>query len=139
MVRVDVIYEGGLHCRATHGPSGAAIQTDAPVDNQGKGEAFSPTDLVGTAMGTCMLTIMGIAAEKHGWDIEGASATIEKHMIADPQRRIAKLDVVIRIPLELDERARTVLEQAALSCPVHRSLLPGTEIPVRFEWGAPVG
>ena len=134
MVSMSVTYEGGLRCRATHGPSGTEITTDAPVDNHGRGESFSPTDLVASALGACMLTIMGIAAERHGWKIEGARADVVKHMVAEPRRRIGKLELVIRVPGELDDKARTILERAALTCPVHASLHPDVELPVRFEW-----
>jgi len=136
MVEIRVLYEGELHCRATHGPSGATLATDAPLDNHGKGEAFSPTDLVGTAMGTCMLTIMGIAAEERGWDLRGATARVEKHMVRAPMRRIGKLEVVIAVPGGLPEEARPVLERAALGCPVRASLRPEIEVPIRFEWGS---
>ena len=135
MVKIQATYEGGLRCRAEHGPSGAALSTDAPVDNQGKGESFSPTDLVATALGTCMLTTMGIVAERHGWDLSGAEALVEKGMVADPARRIGRLAVEIRVPAKLDQRARETLERTALTCPVHKSLRPEVEIPVRFAWG----
>lgn len=138
MVQIQATYEGGLRCRATHGPSGAELLTDAPVDNRGKGQSFSPTDLVATALGVCMVTVMGIKAEDHGWDLTGATVTVEKKMIADPVRRIGKLVVVIRVPGEFDEKARTILERAAHTCPVHKSLHPDVEIPVRFEWGSAV-
>ena len=134
MVQIHVLYEGELRCQATHGPSSTRLTTDAPVDNHGKGESFSPTDLVAAALGSCMVTIMGIAAERHGWDISGSDVRVTKHMVAEPRRRIGKLEVVIRVPHELDERARTTLERAALSCPVHGSLHPDMELPVRFEW-----
>jgi len=134
MVRIEVDYEGELRCRATHGPSRAQLSTDAPADNQGRGESFSPTDLVATALGTCMLTLMGIVARRHGWDLAGASATVEKEMVADPARRIGRLAVVIRGPQRLSEPARRALEAAALTCPVHKSLSPSVEIPLRFEW-----
>lgn len=137
MVEIRSRYEGDLHCVATHAPSGVELATDAPVDNQGRGASFSPTDLVGTALGTCMLTTMGIVAARHGWKFEGARASVEKAMVADPVRRIGSLSVVLRLPGELDERARTTLERTALTCPVHRSLHPDVSIPVRFEWGAP--
>lgn len=134
MVRIDIEYLGDLRVAAVHAPSGARIVTDAPIDNQGKGESFSPTDLVGTAMGTCMLTIMGIAARKHALDLTGTTASVEKSMIADPRRRIAKLEVVIRVPRVFDAASQKLLEEAALTCPVHASLRPETQIPVRFEW-----
>ena len=136
MVKVRVSYEGGLRCRATHGPSGAEVVTDAPVDNHGQGQSFSPTDLVATALGACMLTIMGIVAERHGWDLAGATVEVEKSMVADPDRRIGSLGVVIQVAGEHDAKARTVLERAALTCPVHRTLGANVDIPVRFVWGA---
>ena len=136
MVQVDVVYEGGLRTRAVHGPSGCELVTDAPVDNQGKGESFSPTDLVATALGTCMLTIVGIVAERHGWPVEGASARVEKGMVTDPVRRIGRLEVVIRVPGEFSEKEQELLQKAALTCPVHKSLSAEMEIPVRFEFGA---
>lgn len=135
MVQIDVVYEGSLRCRATHGPSRRELVTDAPLDNQGKGESFSPTDLVATALGTCMLTIMGIAAEKHGLDLTGARVTVKKHMRADPERRIGKLEVEIYVPRALEERWRVLLEKAALSCPVHKSLHPSLETPIVFRYG----
>lgn len=92
MVEVDVVYQGDLHCLATHGPSQQTLETDAPKDNMGKGEAFSPTDLVGTAMGTCMLTIMGIVAKNLGIDITGAKAHVTKEMATEGIRRIKKLE-----------------------------------------------
>lgn len=137
MVRIEIQYEGDLHCSATHGPSQARLSTDAPLDNQGRGESFSPTDLVATALGTCMLTLMGIAAKRHGWDLRGASVEVEKAMVQQPVRRIGSLTVVIRVPGAFDEKARTLLERAALTCPVHQSLHPDVAKPVRFEWGTP--
>ena len=98
MVQTIVTYTGELGCTAAHGPSGRTLQTDAPKDNNGKGESFSPTDLVATALGTCMLTVMGIAARRLGVDMTGAKATVDKGMVADPLRRIGRLSVQIRIP-----------------------------------------
>jgi putative redox protein len=135
MVTITLSYSGELRTQATHGPSRSALVTDAPVDNQGKGESFSPTDLVATALGTCMLTTMGIVAKRHGWKLEGASATVEKHMVADPERRIGKLSVELRLPAGFGAKERTILERTALTCPVHRSLHPKVEIPVSFSWG----
>lgn len=135
MVTIHISYAGDLSTQATHGPSRTVLVTDAPVDNQGKGASFSPTDLVATALGTCMLTTMGIVARRHGWKLEGASATVEKHMVADPERRIGKLAVVLRFPDGFGEKERTILERTALTCPVHRSLHPKVEIPVTFQWG----
>ncbi len=134
VVQIEIRYEGGLRCAATHGPSGTQLTTDAPVDNHGRGESFSPTDLLATALGTCMLTLMGIAAERHAWDLAGATVRVAKRMASDP-RRVGELEVVIAVPAELDQRARTSLERAALTCPVHKSLHPDVAIPVRFAWG----
>lgn len=135
MVQIDIAYEGSLRMRATHGPSGTTLITDPPVDNHGKGESFSPTDLVATALGTCMLSLMSIVAERHSWDLSGTRAAVKKHMVSTPERRIGKLEVEIFVPHVLDEKQRSMLEKAALACPVHRSLHPAIEIPVQFHWG----
>lgn len=134
IVEVRATYKGGLHTEAIHGPSNAVLETDAPVDNCGKGEEFSPTDLVGTAMGTCMLTIMGIYAQNHEIDIEGATATVQKEMTQELPRMIARLSTVIEVPLPADHKSCKGLEQAALGCPVHRSLHADIEKPVEFRW-----
>jgi putative redox protein len=134
MVNIQVEYQGDLHCKATHGPSGAELSTDAPKDNQGRGESFSPTDLVATALGTCMLTIMGIAARTLNIDITGATATVEKEMTAAP-RRIQRLTVRIHVPHSPSPADREKLERAAHTCPVHKSLHPDVEIPIEFTWG----
>jgi putative redox protein len=136
MVKIQANYEGELHCVATHGPSKVTLPTDAPVDNLGRGASFSPTDLVATALGTCMLTTMGIVAQRNGWNIAGAAIEVEKGMVADPLRRIGSLTVVLRIPGDFDATARKTLEQTALTCPVTRCLHPDVSIPVRFEWSA---
>ena len=122
VTRIDSRYEGGLRCQSIHGPSASALETDAPTDNQGQGERFSPTDLVATALSTCILTIMGIVAERHGWDLEGCSARVEKTMTADPPRRIAKLNVWVQLPPTLEPQQRAVLQRAAEHCPVKVSL-----------------
>ena len=137
MVSIDVRYDGELHCTAVHGPSGIQLQTDAPVDNQGKGASFSPTDLVATALTTCMATTMGIVARKHGWSIDGAEFRVHKHMSTSPPRRIARLDVKIRMPpgsTALDTEARASLEYTAHTCPVRLSLRDSIEVPIEFEW-----
>lgn len=135
MVEIRIEYEGGLRCSAVHGPSGARLSTDAPVDNHGRGQSFSPTDLTATSLGVCMLSVMGIVAERHGWNMTGAGATVEKSMVADPVRRIARLAVRIRVPGIVDPRQREALERAAATCPVHESLSPAVEVSVVFEWG----
>lgn len=135
MVRIQVAYEGELHCKAVHGPSGAELSTDAPVDNQGRGESFSPTDLVATALGSCMLTVMGILARTLGIDIAGATATVEKEMTSAPPRRIQRLRVRIEMPPGIGAENREKFERAAHTCPVHRSLHPDVEKPIEFVWG----
>ncbi|MBM4011600.1 MAG: OsmC family protein [Planctomycetes bacterium] len=134
MLQVSSRYEGGLRCRATHGPSGTTLVTDAPVDNHGKGESFSPTDLVATALGACMLTIMGIVAERHAIDLVGATVETVKEMTKEPPRRIASLRTRITIPLPADHPQRQLLEQAAHTCPVHKSLHPDIDALVEFVW-----
>jgi putative redox protein len=137
-VEIQVSYEGALRCRATHGPSKSQLTTDAPVDNQGRGETFSPTDLVATALGTCLLTTMGIVAQRHGIDLTGATVKVEKHMIADPDRRIAALPAVVtfpaRVAAEVADKERALLERTAHGCPVQRSLDPRVERPIAFVW-----
>jgi putative redox protein len=135
VVRIDVHYEGGLRTRAVHGPSGTELFTDAPVDNRGLGRSFSPTDLLGTAIGTCMLTLMGIAAQDRGFDLAGASATVEKHMVAAPRRRIGRLVVEIVVPQDPGPDGRRVLEAAARGCPVSASLAPEVAVELTFRWG----
>ncbi|MEM7010343.1 MAG: OsmC family protein [Verrucomicrobiota bacterium] len=134
MVQIDVTYEGGLRCSATHGPSGEKLFTDAPVDNHGKGESFSPTDLCATALATCMPTVIGIFAERHDIDLKGMTVRVGKIMTAEPPRRIAKLELEINVPIAEDHKHREALERAALTCPVHKSLLAEIEIPVKFNW-----
>jgi putative redox protein len=135
MVKIEIAYQGQLRCEAVHGPSGTKLSTDAPKDNHGKGESFSPTDLVATALGTCMLTVMGIVAQRHNISLEGATVTVVKDMATAPARRIGRLTVDIRVPGKLDEEQRKLLENAAHTCPVHKSLHPEIEIPVAFHWG----
>ncbi|MCG8589441.1 MAG: OsmC family protein [Proteobacteria bacterium] len=139
MVEIEGVYEGGLHTRARHGPSGSEIETDAPVDNHGRGEAFSPTDLVAAAVGSCMLTVMGIVAARHHWPLVGARFRVEKHMAAAPVRRIARLVVEFTLPEGLPEAAHKPLERAAHTCPVHQSLHPDVEVDVRFRWPESAG
>jgi putative redox protein len=143
LVRIDISYEGDLHCRAVHGPSGRVLETDAPVDNHGRGEAFSPTDLLATGLVTCMATTMGIRAKKEGWDLGGMSISVEKIMSKEAPRRVARLEVVLTLPearaVLLDAAARTELEKTAHTCPVRLSIAPVVDVPVTFVWGAPDG
>jgi putative redox protein len=132
-VEISGRYSGQLKTEMTHGPSGVVLRTAAPVDNQGDGSSFSPTDLVAAALGSCMVTTMAIVAEREGIDLSGVSFHVEKHMTGDP-RRIARLPVVIHMPAGLPAAARLKLERAAHTCPVHRSLLPEVEKDVRFVY-----
>jgi len=125
-------YEGQLRTQATHVASGTSIQTDAPVDNHGRGEAFSPTDLVGTALGTCILTTMAIVAERHNVDLVGSTVDVKKIMSSEPPRRIAQFDVDLYLPATLSESDRALMERVAHTCPVALSLNPEIRQEVRF-------
>ena len=133
MIVIEVEYAGGLRCTSKH-PSGVTLSTDAPKDNEGRGESFSPTDLLATSLLTCMLTTMGIVARKRGWNMDGARGNVEKHMVADPLRRIGRLPIRIELPRGLPKDARPVLEKTALTCPVHLSVNPAIERPVTFVY-----
>ncbi|QES88483.1 OsmC family protein [Rhizosphaericola mali] len=129
-----ILYTGDLRTESTHIQSGTTIETDAPVDNHGKGERFSPTDMVANSLGTCMLTTMGIKAEDLQVDLKGTSAEITKIMAAEP-RRIAEIKVLIHFPaLDLDEKTKTILERTALHCPVAKSLSADLIQTVEFDW-----
>jgi putative redox protein len=137
MIDIDVVYEGELHCAATHRPSGAQVATDAPVDNHGRGESFSPTDLVATALGTCMATVMGILANKQNLPIAGARLNVKKGMTTTAPRRIAQLVVQVDMPesaRSIPDASRRDLEHAANTCPVRLSVLDAIDVPVRFVW-----
>jgi putative redox protein len=137
VVDIFLEYQGDLHCRAVHGPSSAVLVTDAPVDNQGRGESFSPTDLVATGLGTCMATVMGILARKHGYALEGMRVHVKKQMTSAKPRRIAQLAVEVTLPKSVTlsvADGRTALEQEAHQCPVRLSLLDAIEVPVHFDW-----
>ena len=131
----QIIYEGNLRTVATHLQSGTVIETDAPTDNQGKGERFSPTDLVATALGNCMLTIMGIKARDMGLDLEGTTVDVTKIMASEP-RRIGGVKIMFHFTerLKVDEKQRTILERAAMTCPVIESLNKGIEKDINFNW-----
>ncbi|MFP4229295.1 MAG: OsmC family protein, partial [Salinivenus sp.] len=132
-VRIDATYQGDLRCVAAHAPSGVTLTTDAPEDNHGKGRSFSPTDLMATALGTCVATILGIQAKQHDLDLEGMEISVEKEMASNP-RRIDTLRTEVHMPVTLDEPMRTRLERAARHCPVHESLHPDIDAPVTFHW-----
>jgi uncharacterized OsmC-like protein len=132
MVKVFIEYQGDLNCHVKHGPSGKTLETDAPVDNQGRGESFSPTDLVATALGTCMATVMGIYARQKGIALEGMRVEVSKEMTQVSPRKIARLTTEVWMPAGL--APNRALEHAALTCPVHHSLHPDVEKPVNFHW-----
>lgn len=136
MVTIQASYDGNLRCTAIHGPSGTILSTDAPKDNEGLGESFSPTDLVATGLSVCILTILGILARREGIPLEGATAVVEKHMVANPHRRIGALPVTITIPTRLTDAQKVKLERAARTCPVHQSLHPEIDRTIRFVYTA---
>ena len=134
MVNISIEYTGDLHCDAVHGPSKSKLATDAPTDNKGKGAAFSPTDLVATALGTCMGTTMGIRAAEIGVDLKGMTVSVNKEMSKEGPRRIVGLPSEVHIPLPPDHPQREFLEQTALNCPVHKSLPAEIDRPTKFFW-----
>lgn len=133
MVEITGRYTGALGMELTHGPSGTALRTAAPRDNNGDGSSFSPTDLVAAALGSCMVTTMAIVAAREGIPFSGAGFRVEKHMRGEP-RRIDRLPVTVTMPIGLDDEQRRTLEAAALGCPVERSLLPEIEREVTFVY-----
>lgn len=131
MVHMRIAYEGEKHCQALHQPSKSTIETDAPKDNNGRGERFSPTDLVGAALGSCMLTVMGISAEKENLDMKNSSAEVIKEMTGAP-RKIKQLSVKLHLPKGWDAATREKYQNIALNCPVKLSLHPDVQLPVEF-------
>ena len=134
MITITSTYDGRLRCTSVHGPSSQTLITDAPVDNHGKGESFSPSDLVATAVANCMMTVMGIAAQRHSVDIKGTTVVIGKEMSSDAPRRIVALRSVMTIPLAADHPQRALLEAAAKACPVKQSLAAEIDTTVEFQW-----
>ena len=134
MVEIKLAYEGELHCSAVHTPSGNTLVTDAPVDNNGRGQAFSPTDLVATALASCAATVIGIVAARKQIAVEGMTVVVRKFMAADSPRRIGRLELDIVVPLAADHPDRMVLESAARGCPVFHSIHPDIEVVMNWEW-----
>ena len=134
MVRITGVYQGELRCSAVHGPSGDALSTDAPRDNQGRGEAFSPTDLVATAFATCVATTMAIEARRHGVELGGLKYEVTKEMAPDAPRRISRLAARFWMPASARRVPAGVLERAAETCPVHQSLAASVEKVIDFTW-----
>ncbi len=133
MVKITGEYQGDLHCVATHEPSGNSLVTDAPKDNQGRGEAFSPTDLLATAFATCVCTIVAMAARVKGVDLKGLRYEVQKEM-TPPPRRVASLTLTLWLPPAAKAVPQEILERAAHSCPVHQSLAPEVEKRIEFRW-----
>jgi putative redox protein len=135
MVRISLIYEGNLRTSAVHEESGSVIQTDAPKDNHGQGKLFSPTDLLATALGTCVITVMGILANKLNVKLPGLRATVQKEMAKIPSRKVGRIVIDIYCPLTFDRETISKLEQAGAGCPVHHSLHPDVQQEINFHWG----
>ena len=136
MVKTTATYTGRLGCAATHPDSGATLTTAAPLDNAGDGSSFSPTDLVGVAAGTCILTTMAIVAEREGYPpLDGATATTEKHMSDTAPRRIARLVCRITVPAAIEDGQLEHLRRVAMKCPVKQSLHPDTAVEVEVARG----
>ena len=134
MVEIRLTYEGDLHCSAVHKPSGSVIATDAPLDNNGRGEAFSPTDLVATALAACMATVIGIVAKRKEIDVTGMSVNARKFMSDDQPRRISRIELDLKMPLAADHPDRKLLESAARGCPVHHSIHPDIDVVMNWIW-----
>ena len=134
MVKITGEYQGDLHCIATHGPSGQTLVTDAPKDNQGRGEAFSPTDLTATSLATCIATTLAIVARRHDIELRGLRYEVTKEMSADAPRRIVRLETHLWMPVPKTAETATLLENTARGCPVHRSLHPDIDRPLVFHW-----
>ncbi len=130
---MTAVYVGEKRCEITHGPSGAEISTDAPKDNHGRGEAFSPTDLMAASLGVCMLTVMGIQADLKNWNIIGSKVKVMKEMVTNP-RRIGKLTAHLEMPNHLSSEARAHLENTALNCPVKCSLSSDIKLDIQFKY-----
>lgn len=131
----SIVYKGHLRCECTHLQSGTIIETDAPTDNRGKGERFSPTDTLCVALATCVVTTMALKANDMEIDLAGTSIAVTKHMLSDP-RRIGKIDVILTLPagLQLDEKDRTVLQRIGDNCPVAKSLHPDLDVNIEYHW-----
>lgn len=134
MIKITGSYEGALRCSARHEPSGATLSTDAPRDNQGLGEAFSPTDLVATAFATCIATTMALMARKHGHELGAVRYEVTKEMTATPPRSIARLAATFWLPPSARSVPEGELARAARECPVHRSLAPEVQKVIQLIW-----
>jgi uncharacterized OsmC-like protein len=131
-----VVYKGHLRCECTHIQSGTVTETDAPTDNRGKGERFSPTDTLCVALATCMITTMGIRADDMKIDLSGTKIDVTKHMLGDP-RRVGKIEVTLHLPYLSEEKDRSLLERIGDGCPVMRSIHPDLQVVASYNWGSP--
>lgn len=131
---MNIEYIGDLRTTALHEPSGTVIQTDAPTDNQGKGESFSPTDLCATALGSCIITTIAIKGLQKGWDLKGSTVKVEKIMSSDTPRRIGQLNVEVKIPDRFSDQDKKHMLNIAHACPVHQSLHPDVQLNVSLDW-----
>lgn len=131
----SIIYKGDLRCECTHLQSGTLIETDAPTDNRGKGERFSPTDTLCVALATCILTTMALKANDMNINLAGTKIDVTKHMITDP-RRIGKIDILLHFDsiLNLEEKDKTILKRVGDNCPVAKSLHPDLEVDIKYNW-----
>ncbi len=134
MVTMNLEYLDHLRVKAAHGPSKTQLITDAPSDNHGKGESFSPSDLVATALGACIITMMGIKAQQHQVKLTGLTAQIEKIMSSDSPRRIKKIICQFSCKAKVDKKMQTILQRTAMTCPVKESLNPEIELDIQFKW-----
>ncbi|MBH53502.1 MAG: osmotically inducible protein OsmC [Opitutaceae bacterium] len=134
MVTINLEYTGDLRTQAVHGPSGTVIRTDAPTDNMGKGEYFSPTDLCAAALGACIVTTIAIKGLQKGWNLKGSTAEVQKIMSKDTPRRIAQLNVAVKIPDRFDDKDKKHMVHIAHACPVHQSLHSEVELNVTLDW-----
>lgn len=134
MIETKVTYNGDLRCTALHIPSGGTFVTDAPLDNNGLGQAFSPTDLVAAALGSCVATVMGIVAKRKNIALEGMTVTVRKHMSDGPPRRISRLEMDLSVPLPGSHPDRSLLESVAQACPVKQSIHPDIELTMNWMW-----
>jgi putative redox protein len=132
MVLIDVEYIGELHCKVTHTPSGQIFYTDAPTDNQGKGELISPTDLTAASIASCIATIMAIRANNAGFDVKGLKLSAIKHIVNEPIRHIGKIELKIYLPVIYNDKEMAILKNVVKTCPVSRSLAPDVEIVHEF-------
>ncbi len=134
MATAEIRYDGDLRCSCVHIQSGTQIETDAPTDNRGKGQRFSPTDTLCVSLATCIITTMGIRAMDMGIELKGTRIDVQKHMLAEP-RRVGKIDIHLYLPAGISPENQQILERVGNACPVARSLHPDLITDIRYSWG----